>query len=37
VAGRIPGDTIRLAVDRRGGDPGGDAERLEFEIRLDAW
>jgi hypothetical protein len=37
VAGRIPGDTIRLAVDRRGSDPGGDAERLEFEIRLDAW
>lgn len=37
VAGRIPGDTIRLAVDRRGGDPGGDVERLEFEVRLDAW
>ncbi len=37
VAGRIPGDTIRLAVDRLGGDAGGDAERLEFEIRLDAW
>jgi hypothetical protein len=37
VAGRIPGDTIRLAVDRRGGDPDGDTERIEFEIRLDAW
>lgn len=37
VSGRIPGDTIRLTVARRGGDPGGDAQRLEIEIRLDAW
>jgi hypothetical protein len=37
VSGRIPGDTIRLTVARRGGDPGGDAQRLELVIRLDAW
>lgn len=37
VSGRIPGDTIRLTVARRGGDPGGDADRLQLEIRLDAW
>lgn len=37
VSGKIPGDTIRLTVARRGGDPGGDAARLELEIRLDAW
>lgn len=37
VSGRIPGDTIRVTVARRGGDPGGDARRLELEIRLDAW
>jgi hypothetical protein len=37
VSGRIPGDTIRLTVARRGGDPGGDAQRLDLEIRLDAW
>ncbi|MFM7137463.1 MAG: PDZ domain-containing protein [Planctomycetota bacterium] len=37
VSGRIPGDTIRLTVARRGGDPGGDADRMELEIRLDAW
>jgi len=37
VAGRGPGDRIRLTVARRGGDPGGDPERLDLEIRLDAW
>jgi hypothetical protein len=37
VSGRFPGDTIRLSVTRRGRDPGGDAENLEFEVRLDAW
>ena len=37
VSGRIPGDTIRVTVARRGGDPGGDAQRLELEIRLAAW
>lgn len=37
VAGRGPGERIRLTVARRGGDPGGDAETLDLEIRLDAW
>jgi len=37
VSGRIPGDTLRVTVARRGGDPGGDAQRMELEIRLDAW
>jgi hypothetical protein len=37
VSGRIPGDTIRLTVARRGGDPGDDARRVELEIRLDSW
>ena len=37
VAGRGPGERVRLTVARRGGDPGGDAETLDLEIRLDAW
>jgi hypothetical protein len=37
VAGRGPGERIRLTVARRGGDPSGDAETLDLEIRLDAW
>ncbi len=37
VAGRGPGERVRLTVGRRGRDPAGDAERLELEVRLDAW
>ena len=36
VAGRGPGEVVRLTVARRGG-PAGDEERLEFDVRLDAW
>lgn len=36
VAGRGPGEVVRLTVARRRG-AAGDEERLEFEVRLDAW
>lgn len=37
LAGRGPGDVVRLSVARRGGRAGGDAERLEIQVRLDGW
>lgn len=37
LAGRGPGEVMRLAVSRRGGAPDGEEERLEFDVRLDAW
>ncbi len=37
VAGRGPGDVVRLRVNRRGRVAGGDPEGLDFEVRLDAW
>lgn len=36
VAGRRPGERLRLSVSREGREPGS-RERLEFEVRLDAW
>ena len=36
VAGRRPGEQLRLLVSREGG-AGGDLEQLEFDVRLDAW
>ncbi|MFM8415055.1 MAG: PDZ domain-containing protein [Planctomycetota bacterium] len=36
VAGRGPGEVVRLTVARRSGAADED-ERLEFEVRLDAW
>jgi hypothetical protein len=37
LAGRGPGDVIRIAVGRQGRAADGDADRLEFNVRLDAW
>ncbi len=37
VAGRGPGDVVRLSVTRRGRAADGDPDRLDFEVRLDAW
>lgn len=37
VAGRGPGEVVRLTVARQGGAADGDGERLEFDVRLDAW
>jgi hypothetical protein len=37
VAGRGPGDIVRLTVTRRDRAADGDPERLDFEVRLDAW
>lgn len=37
LAGRGPGDTVRLSVARRGAAANGEAERMELEVRLDAW
>jgi hypothetical protein len=37
VAGRGPGDVVRLSVTRRDRAADGDPERLDFEVRLDAW
>lgn len=37
VAGRGPGERVRLSVARLDRRPGGDAERLELDVRLDAW
>lgn len=37
VAGRGPGEVVRLTVARRGGAADGDDERLEFDVRLDGW
>ncbi len=36
VAGRVPGERVRLSVDR-GGAANGEVERLDVEVRLDAW
>ena len=36
VAGRGQGERVRLSV-ARGGAADGELERLEFEVRLDAW
>lgn len=37
VAGRGPGDVVRLTVSRLDRAADGDPERLDFEVRLDAW
>jgi len=37
MAGRGPGERVRLSVARGDRQPDGDAERLELDVRLDAW
>ena len=32
-----PGDVVRLIVARRGGTADGEPERIECQVRLDAW
>jgi len=37
LAGRGPGDVIRISVARQGRAADGDGERLELDVRLDGW
>lgn len=37
VGRHAPGDPVRLVVARPGAAPDADPERLEFDVRLDAW
>jgi S1-C subfamily serine protease len=32
-----PGEVVRLAVARHGGTADGESERIECQVRLDAW
>ncbi|MBM4010521.1 MAG: PDZ domain-containing protein [Planctomycetes bacterium] len=37
IGRRAPGDAVRLVVARPGVTPDADPERIEFQVRLDAW
>jgi hypothetical protein len=37
LEGHAPGEAVRVAVARRGGKADGESERIDCEVRLDAW